>query len=180
MKRALGTYDIIIAPMCEAALLLLAGIAAMLLHKPLFFASLGPTAYELAETPERQSARPYSVIVGHLVGVVSGFFSLWITHAWYTPAVTTSGITWARVWASVIATLLTVFGTMLLKATQPAALSTTLMVATGSMQRLQDAPIIMAAIILLTIAGEPLRRWRHTHKRRQVEQGSLKPPANLI
>jgi len=46
------------------------------------------------------------------------------------------------------------------RAQQPAALSTTLLIATGSMQRLQDGPIIMIAILLMTAVGEPLRRWR--------------------
>lgn len=142
----------------------------MLVHKPLFFASLGPTAYELAETPERKSAQPYSVIGGHLIGVVSGFIALAVTQAWRAPAVNTYCITWVRVWAAMLAALLTVIGTTLFKATQPAALSTTLMIATGSMQRLQDGPVIMAAILLLTIAGEPLRRWRH---RRRLSQASL-------
>ena len=159
-----NSYDLVIAPLCEAGLLLLAGGAAMLIHKPLFFASLGPTAYELAETPERKSAQPYSVIFGHLIEVVSGFAALYLTGAWRVPAVNTYDITWVRVWAAILAALLTVLGTTLFRATQPAALSTTLMIATGSMQRLQDAPVIMAAIILLTIAGEPLRRWRHKQR----------------
>lgn len=152
--------DIVVAPLCEAGLLLLAGMAAMLLHKPFFFASLGPTAYELTETPERESAKPYSILVGHLIGVVSGFVALLFTHAWSAPIVSTSNITWPRVWAAVIATLCTVFGTLAARATQPAALSTTLMVATGSMQRLEDGLVIMAAIMLITLVGEPLRRWR--------------------
>ncbi len=160
MKRSYNAYHLILAPLCEAGLLLLAGTAAMLVHKPLFFASLGPTAYELAETPERRSAQPYSVIVGHLIGVVSGFLAIYLTQAWRVPAINTYCITWVLVWAAMLAAFLTVLGTTLFKATQPAALSTTLMIATGSMQRLQDGPVIMAAIILLTVAGEPLRRWR--------------------
>ena len=152
--------DIVIAPLCEAGLLFLAGTAAVLLHKPFFFASLGPTAYELTETPERESAKPYCILVGHLIGVVSGFAALLLTHAWSAPAVSTNSITWPRVWAAVVATLFTVFGTLLARATQPAALSTTLMVATGSMQRWEDGPVIMAAIGLITLIGEPLRRWR--------------------
>ena len=156
MKRK----DLVVAPLCEAGLILIAGLAAYLLHKPLFFASLGPTAYELTETPHRPSAKPYNVIVGHFIGVVSGFAALALTHSWSFPAVSNYNISLARVWAAVIATLLTVFGTMLARATQPAALSTTLVVATGSMQKLEDGPIIMAAILLLTAIGEPLRRWR--------------------
>lgn len=160
MRRSLRKREVVIAPLCEAALLLIAGTAAILLHKPFFFASLGPTAYELTETPERESARPYSVLVGHLIGVLSGFLALLATHAWSAPAVSTSSITWVRVWAAVLATLLTVFGTMAIRATQPAALSTTLMIATGSMQRRQDGLVIMAAILLLVVVGEPMRRWR--------------------
>ncbi len=156
--------DAILAPLCEAGLLLVAGLAAMLTHQPLFFASLGPTAYELTETPESPTAQPYNVIVGHLVGVLSGFAALWLTGAWYAPAVSTSSITMVRVWAAVLATLLTVLGTVLARAQQPAALSTTLMVATGSMQRPIDGPVIMAAILLVDLLGEPLRRWRIRHR----------------
>ncbi len=155
--------DVLIAPLCEAALILVAGLTAWALHKPLFFASLGPTAYELTETPDSPTARPYNILVGHGIGVVSGFAALWLTHAWRTPAVSSSDVSLLRVYAAVLATLLTVGGTMLTRAAQPAALSTTLMVATGSMQRLADGPIIMAAILGMVALGEPLRRWRLGH-----------------
>ena len=41
-------------------------------------------------------------------------------------------------------------------------LSATLMIATGSMQLLQNGSIVMGTVVLLTIAGEPLRGWRRT------------------
>jgi len=110
--------------------------------------------------PGRPSARPYNVVVGHLIGVLCGFAALAVTHAWSAPAVSTSSISILRVWAAAIAALLTVFGTLLARAQQPAALSTTLLIATGSMQHLKDGPIIMLAILLMTAIGEPLRRWR--------------------
>ncbi len=156
MKRR----ETIVAPLCEAALILVAGLAALVAHRPLFFASLGPTAYELVETPDRPSARPYNVIVGHLIGVLCGFAALGITHAWSVPAVSTSSISMQRVGAAALASLLTVLGTLLARAQQPAALSTTLLVATGAMQRAQDGVSIMLAILLLTAVGEPLRHWR--------------------
>ncbi len=162
--------DAVIAPLCEGGLLLAAGVVALLTHKPFFFASLGPTAYELTETPERRSAEPYSILVGHLVAVLSGFAALWLTGAWHAPAVSTSNITMVRVWAAVVSTLLTVLGTVLLRATQPAALSTTLLVATGTMQRPIDGPIIMASIGLVTLLGEPLRRWRLGHRRQEARR----------
>lgn len=51
-------------------------------------------------------------------------------------------------------------GTLAARATQPAALSTTLVVSLGTMQRWQDGILIMIAILLLTAIGEPLRIWR--------------------
>ncbi len=163
--------DAIISPLCEAGLLLIAGIAAFFAHQPLLFASLGPTAFELAEMPERKSAKPYSILMGHLSGVVSGFVALWMTGAWYTPAVSTSHITMTRVWASVVAAMLTVLLTILLQAQQPAALSTTLMIATGTMQRPIDGPIIMAGVLLIEVLGEPLRRWRVRQREQERARG---------
>lgn len=161
--------DLLIAPVCEAALIAVAGCMALLLHRPLLFASLGPTAYEMIETPSQPSARPYNVVVGHLIGVACGFAALALTHAAHEPAVSTSIITAPRVLAAVIASLLTVAVTLLLRAQQPAAVSTTLMIATGSMQRPRDAVAIMAAILLMTALGEPIRLWRL----RQVQPARL-------
>ena len=155
--------DLVIAPVLEAALILVAGITAYAIHQPLFFASLGPTAFEMIETPERASARPYNVVCGHLIGVLCGFLALALTHAWSSPAVSTSNISMLRVWAAALAALLTVAGTLLARAQQPAALSTTLMVATGSMQRPRDGVSIMVAILLITALGEPLRLLRLRH-----------------
>lgn len=125
--------DLIIALLCEAALILVAGLAAWFVHQPLFFASLGPTAFELIETPGRPSARPYNVVVGHLIGVI-----WWIRssgggrmHGVRRPF-PTSSISLLRVWAAAIAALPTVLFTLLVRAQQRAALSTTLLIATGS------------------------------------------------
>jgi hypothetical protein len=160
MSNSARARDLITSSVCEAGLLLGVGAAAVLLHAPLFFASLGPTAYELTETPNQQSAKPYNVIVGHFIGVLSGFVALAATGAANAPVVTATSITWVRLLASIIATLLTAFGTLMAKAGQPAALATTLIVTTGAMQRPRDGLTIMVAIVLLTVIGEPLRRWR--------------------
>lgn len=156
MKRS----DLVIAPVCEAALILIVGLAAWASHTPLLFASLGPTAYEMIEKPNRPSAQPYNVFVGHLIAVLAAFAALFLTSAWSTPGVATGNVSLLRVSAAAAAAMLTVFGTLLAKATQPAALSTTLVISLGSMQQLQDGPIIMGAILLMIVCGEPLRRWR--------------------
>jgi hypothetical protein len=152
--------DLLIAPLGEAFLLLIAALAGWLCRQPLIFASLGPTAYELIETPHRRSARPYCICVGHLIGIGSAFLALFVTGAWYVPAVSGSGVPLDRVWAIVTAAALTVFFTLLLRAGQPAAIATALLIATGILQRPIDAALMMAAVILMVLTGEPLRRLR--------------------
>jgi hypothetical protein len=156
-----GARDFVIAPLCEAGLILVAGISAWLTKQPMIFTSLGPTAFEMIETPHRKSAKPYNVFVGHLIGVGSGFVALWVTAAWWVPAVSAGHIAMGRVVAGALASLLTVLGTMLAKASQPAALSTTLLVALGTLQKPKDAAVIMAAVALMIVFGEPLRKWRN-------------------
>lgn len=152
--------DLFIAPVLEAAFITIVSLAGWMSHNPLVFTSLGPTAYELIEKPQRPSARPYNIIVGHLIGVIAGFFALWLTHAWAAPSVSASGVPLPRVWAATVACMLTVFGTLLARAGQPAAISTTLLIALGTMQLPKDAVVIMAAVLLMTAVGEPVRRWR--------------------
>lgn len=156
--------DIVIAPICEAALIGMVAIVGWITASPLVFTSLGPTAYELIETPNRPSARPYNVIVGHLIGVLAGFAALWITHSWTVPGISSGKVALPRVAAASVSALLTVLVTLLARATQPAALSTTLLVSLGSLQRRQDGFFIMAAVVLLVLLGEPLRRWRSRDK----------------
>jgi hypothetical protein len=159
--------DIFIAPVCEAALLLVAGSAGWVLHQPLLFSSLGPTAYELIEQPDRPSARPYNIFVGHLIGVLSGFAGLFAAHAFGAPGVTTGVVAGPRIGAAVFAATLTVLLTLLLKAAQPAAVSTSLLIALGVLQQRQDGFVIMGAVILLLMCGEPLRSWRLRERARE-------------
>ncbi len=152
--------DLLVAPALEAALIVVVSLAGWACHQPLVFASLGPTAYEMIETPDRPSARPYNIIVGHLIGVAAGFAALWAMHAWAAPSVSDGGVPLLRVAAGTLATMLTVFGTLLARAMQPAAISTALLISLGVMQTAKDGVLIMAAVVLMTALGEPLRRWR--------------------
>lgn len=163
--------DLMIAPPGEAFLILIVGIAGWLAHQPLIFASLGPTAYELIEMPHRRSAQVYSVLAGHAVGVGAGFLALFATGAWWAHPVSAAGVPLARVWAGVLAAALTVFVNLLIKAGQPAAVSTTLLVSLGYLQRPLDAGIIMAAVVLMLLVGEPLRRVRLSHQNKDEIQG---------
>ncbi len=161
--------DIVLAPLLEAALLLIAAGIGWAVHKPLIFASLGPTAYEMVETPERKSAHPYNVVVGHLVAVLAGFLALWATGAWFSPPFSSGAIQGPRIWAVALAAAVTVVVTLLIRATQPAALSTTLLVALGSMQSWQDGFYLMGGVLLMLLCGEPVRLWRLRMKKKQEE-----------
>lgn len=152
--------DLFLAPVLEGVLILIVAVTGWAIHQPLVFASLGPTAYELVETPERRTARPYNILAGHFIAVVAAFTALMISGAWGVPSVSAAGVPLQRVWAATLAAMLTVAGTMLAKATQPAAISTSLLISLGVMQTWRDGGAILVAVLLMVVAGEPLRRWR--------------------
>jgi len=151
----------------EGALLLAVAAAGWATRQPLIFASLGPTAYELVERPRDRSARTYNIIVGHFLGLGSGFLAVFLMHARNSPNVLQTGIVDPpRLWASVLAAVLTTLLTLALRAGQPAAIATSLLVALGSMQTARDAVAIAAAVLLIAAIGQPMR-----HLRMQVMTG---------
>jgi HPP family len=153
--------DEVQATFWEGGLLLVVGLVGLAARVPLLFASLGPTAYEQTEMPHLRSSRPYNVIVGHTVALGAGFLAITLVHAWNAPKVLAAGqLTSARVWAGVIAAAMTCFVTLFLRASQPAALATTLLVALGSFQTKHDALVVVGAVLLLAAIGEPMRRLR--------------------
>lgn len=156
MKRRI---ELAFVPLAEGALVLALGGIGIGLKMPLLFTSLGPTAYEQIEKPEARSAKPYNIIVGHYVGLVSGIVALFIFHAFHDPVSASAGYpTLSRIFASVLACVVTAFGNLLLRASQPAAFSTVLLVTLGSYQSPRDALTIVLAVFFLTVLGEPLRR----------------------
>ncbi|HWB32135.1 MAG TPA: HPP family protein [Acidobacteriaceae bacterium] len=163
--RTIRRVDFVAAPVCEAALVGIAGLAGWAVHAPLLFASLGPTAYEMIEMPERRSAQPYNVVVGHLIAVAAGMGAVWATGAGTAPAVGLGVVAPARVAAAVIASAVTVLVTLVLRATQPAALSTTLLIALGALRGWRGAAAIVVAVLLMEAVGEPARQWRVRQKR---------------
>lgn len=152
--------EVLIVAGCQAGLIAVAGLAAWSTREPLIFASLGPTAFELIETPTRATARPYNIIGGHLIGVLAGFTGLYLAHAAAAPVPSPEHVALARVGAAVLAAMFTVLGTLLARAGQPAAISTALLISLGGMQTPRDGALIMVAVCLMTLVGEPLRRWR--------------------
>jgi hypothetical protein len=83
------------------------------------------------------------VVAGHLVGVLAGYFALFVTAAWSSPMLNAGWIGWKRVGAVVLAAAATVFVTLLINAAQPAAIATTLIISLGPFQKWQDGIVIM-------------------------------------
>ena len=157
--------DIWAATLGEGFLILAVALVGFATHHPFVFASLGPTAYEQVETPERPSAHPYNVIVGHILAVAAGYAAIAILQGWNTPPVSAHGVPLPRVWTAVLACVFTVGSTQLARATQPAALATALLVSLGLMQSWVAGGIIIAAVLLITCIGEPIRRLRVRQRR---------------
>lgn len=156
MKKAL---HLVITSCAEGALVLLVAGIGWATRMPLIFASLGPTAYELVEKPNSPSARTYNIIAGHMLALGCGFFSLWLFNAWSSPKVASAEIVSSpRIWAAVLAATLTTAASLLVKASQPASLSTALIVSLGSMQTRRDAAAIIIGVLILAAVGEPFRR----------------------
>lgn len=153
--------DWIWATLGEGGLVLAVAALGWATRQPLIFASLGPTAYEMVEQPRLRSARIYNIVVGHMIGLGMGFLALWALHAWGEPNVLSAGIVTApRLWASTLAATLTTLLTLILRAGQPAALATTLLVSVGAMQTSRSAIAIVAGVLIITAIGEPVRRLR--------------------
>jgi HPP family len=94
-----------------------------------------------------------------LIALGAGFFALGILSAWNAPKVGSADfVSSPRLWAAVLAVAITTLLTLVLKASQPAALSTTLLVSLGSMQRGRDAVAIIVGVVILAVVGEPIRR----------------------
>ncbi len=143
----------------EGLLIFAVGVIGLLLHKPLLFASLGPTAYEQCEFPHRPSARPWNVIGGHMVAIVIGFALVAVLHVGSAGKINgDTAVNWPRLAASALAVALTAGLNMLLKATQPAAFASALLVTMGAFQSARGAVSLVASVLILGFLGELVRR----------------------
>ncbi|MBW4053324.1 MAG: hypothetical protein HIU85_18055 [Proteobacteria bacterium] len=53
------------------------GVIALMTHHVVLFASLAPTSVMITQQPMLASTRPYNTILGHMIGLGSGFFAVW-------------------------------------------------------------------------------------------------------
>jgi hypothetical protein len=143
-----------------AALILVVGALAYVAREPWLFPSLGPTAYLMAAYPDLATSRPYSCLVGHLVGMASGFAAVAVFSAWHSPLVPLNDVSPRRLGAAALAILLTVLINHLLRSGHPPAAATTLLVALGTFHTLRGAALIAVGVVLLVALNEGVKRLR--------------------
>lgn len=136
----------------------LVAVAALLLHWPLLFVSLGPTVLLFFEKGMRPSAWPRSVLIGHAVGICAGWACLWLFGLQAAPDVMAMGVTPARLGAAALSVALTALVKHLLQAPHPPAGSTALLVSLGFFTTGFQLGMLFLGIVMLTIIGWVLNR----------------------
>jgi len=130
---------------------------------PWLFPSLGPTIAIQSEAPEHPAARPWSVVVGHLIGAAVGFAAVRLTGVIHERPVNVSHVlTLARVVAAAGAVFASMALQTLAHARHAPAQATTLLIVVGALDAdLHGAFVLAAGIVLVAILGEGVRRLKH-------------------
>ncbi len=171
--------DAIYAPVTTGLLICAVGLLGLWFDRPWLFASLGPTAFQLAEYPEQKSSRIYNVIIGHLAGLSMGFAAVAIMNTWGAPSVlATHHLTRSRVFTSGIAIVMTSIVIIILRASHPPAGATALLVALGSFSTLSDAATVIEAVIVIAVLGEGVRYLRLYGMHNYTEEPLHSPETN--
>lgn len=149
-------------PLASAITLGVAALIALLTHRVILFASLGPTAVMIIQQPLLSSTKAYNAVAGHMIGLGSGFLAVWLLGIAAAPSVfvahTVSG---PRVCAALIALAVAMALETTLNAQHPPAASTTLLAALGSFKiTWTDTWEVLVGVIAVTVVGELLR---HLH-----------------
>jgi CBS-domain-containing membrane protein len=146
----------------------LLSVLALIAHSPFIFPSLGPTAFLFFYTPTQPSASPRNTILGHAIGVITGYVSLVVTGLTAAGPALVVGVTWPRVIAAALSLGLCAGFMVLLKSPHPPAGATTLIISLGILTKPLQLGILMIAVLLLTLlaivinrlAGIPYPLWQ--------------------
>ncbi len=157
-----GLPDWIWAPLTAAGVMLFVGLLGVAANQPWLFPSLGPTVFLQAELPNHRTARFRNTVLGHLIGLSSGYLAVYLSGANQASSVLETGnLTAVRVGAAALTVAITILLMVLLRASHPPAVSTGLLVALGSIRPTpRDAVVVVAGVLLVAMLGEMLRRFR--------------------
>lgn len=136
----------------------LMSIVALLTKSPFVFPSLGPTAFLFFYTPRAPASSPRNTICGHLIGALAGWGSLAAFGLTAAPPALAAGVIWPRVGAAALSLSITGGLMVLCKVPHPPAGATTLIISLGLMPHIEQIPILMAAVGLLTLQAIGINR----------------------
>ncbi len=131
---------------------------ALITGSPFIFPSLGPTAFLFFYTPRAPSASPRYTLVGHTIGVLSGYFSLVVTGLTTAGPALAVGVTWPRVIAAALSLGLTSGLMVLLKSPHPPAGATTLIISLGLITKPTLLVVLLIAVMVLTLQAIAINR----------------------
>jgi CBS-domain-containing membrane protein len=131
---------------------------------PWLFPSLGPTIAIQSQAPDSAVARPWNVVVGHLIGAAVGFACVHLTGAFRESPVNIAHLlSESRLLAAVLAMVLSMALQHAAKADHPPAQATTLLIVVGALDAdLKGAGVLLAGILLIAALGEMVRRAKAT------------------
>lgn len=136
---------------------ILAG-AAMISRAPFVFPSLGPTAFVFFFSPRSPAATPRHTIVGHAIGLLCGYASLWAFGLQQLPSAMATTVDLPRVLAASCSLAFTGALMILLKAVHPPAGATTLIVSLGIVTVPTQLIVIECAVALLAVQAILINR----------------------
>lgn len=139
---------------------------------PLLFPPLGPSAFILFRMPMSASAAPRTVLLSHLLGLLSGFGALAAGYLFFSPSAVngTGTVTTSSIIILSLAMGLSSLAMIWMECNHPPATATALIVAMGNITSLsQVAGFIVAVVLLISLAflfnrilgGLPYSYWRH-------------------
>lgn len=137
------------------------GVLALLAHwmdSPLVFPSLGPTAFLLFHRPLAQAASPRNALVGHLLSILIGWFSLALMGLTDAPPILQTGVTGPRIVAAALSIGLTSGLMILLNVPHPPAGATALIISLGLIHEPRRYPLLLAGVALLVLQGFIINR----------------------
>lgn len=135
---------------CCISICSMAGLT-LILHTPLVFPSLGPTVFLPFYKPSDPSSSPRNIVIGHTFATIIGYLSLLITGLTAAGPVLAVGVTLPRIIAIGLSLGLTVALMVLLRASHPPALATTLMISLGILTKPWQLLVFILAVVLLTL-----------------------------
>ena len=155
---------------------LLAALA-WLARIPFVFPSLGPTAFLFFFTPLAPTTSPRNAVLGHAIGLLCGYFSLWLVGLQHAPSAMLEGVNGRRVVAAALSLASTGALMIFLQVIHPPAGATTLIVSLGIVADPFHLLIIELAVALMALLAIGINRlagldyplWSQGHRRSGTE-----------